>query len=665
MIAKLSGAIPPKTLTAADEILRSSLQGADLPALLATVAYLTRDPGVLRSEWRPKLDYGVAVSGLSQKDEQAVREFCFERLVQFRDRKQPAPEAPTYDDIQRVGVWMMGDAIESVLPLALEEMVDGDCDARKPRWSRKQIAPSRKFSVGIIGAGESGLLTGLRLQQADVAYEIYEKNSDVGGTWFENHYPGCRVDCNSFFYSYAFARHVWNDYYGHAKDVQAYFGEVATRNGLREHIRFNTEVTEARWLEKERLWEVSVAGPNGKTVHRHDVLVSAVGQLNRPNYPDIEGRDTFAGPHFHSARWDHAVDLSGKSVGVIGTGASALQFIPQVARQAAHVTVMARTVPWLLPTPLLHEAVSNEMRWLFEHLPSFAMWYRATLVLPGAVGMLDGVVVDPDFPPTEQAVSAKNEAARKAITEWLEQQIADRPDLRPLVIPTSPVGGKRIVRDNGTWVRTLKRQNVSVVTTPIERIAPTGVRFQDGEERKFDTLIYGTGFQASRFLFPMRVIGRNGHDLRTVWDDDDARAYLGMTVPDFPNLFILYGPNTNQVVHGGSAIMWTEFTVKYVLDAVRKLLETGARSMDVKPEVYDRFTHRIDEANRLRAWGFSKVNSWYKNSRGRATQNYPFSSAELWQRTHEVAYTDYTFDNPGDSASGEFEKPRSVARAVP
>lgn len=557
---------------------------------------------------------------------------------------------------------MMGETIEPVLPLALEEMVDGDHDARKPRWSKDLVAPTRTFSVGIIGAGESGLLTGLRLQQAGVSYAIYEKNDDVGGTWYENHYPGCRVDCNSFFYSYAFAHHVWKDYYGHAKDVQAYFAQVADRHGLREHIQFETEVTEARWLENEKVWEVTVTGPSGTSVHRHDALVSAVGQLNRPNYPDIRGRDTFAGPHFHSARWDHSVDLAGKKVGIIGTGASALQFIPQVALQTGHVTVMARTVPWLLPTPLLHEAVSPEMRWLFENLPGFAMWHRATLVIPGAVGMLDGVVVDPEFPPTERAVSAKNEAARKAITEWLEPQIADRPDLRALVIPTSPVGGKRIIRDNGSWVKTLKRDNVSVVTTPIDSITPTGVRFQDGHEHDFDVLIYGTGFQASRFLFPMRVVGRDGHDLRAVWDDDDARAYLGMTVPNFPNLFILYGPNTNQVVHGGSAIMWTEFTVKYVLDAVRTLLGTGARAMDVKHAVYEQFTQRVDEANRLRAWGFSKVNSWYKNSKGRATQNFPFSSAELWQRTHEVAYADYDFDAADESMAINAPKAkRSVA----
>jgi 4-hydroxyacetophenone monooxygenase len=538
----------------------------------------------------------------------------------------------------------MGEAIEPLVQLTLEEMVVGDRDSRRPRWSKSRIAKNRPFSVGIIGAGESGLLMAIRLRQAGVPFVIYEKNTDVGGTWFENQYPGCRVDCNSFFYSYAFVRDVWNDYYGHAKDVQAYFARVARDCGIWDHIRFDTEVTHAAWQEDTAVWEVTFTGPSGVSSSNHHVLISAVGQLNRPNYPDIKGRDAFGGPHFHSARWNHSIDLTGKRVGVIGTGASAAQFVPQIARRASHVSVLARTVPWLLPTPLLQEKVTPAQRWLLDNIPAYAMWYRATLVLPGVVGMLDGVIVDPTYPPTERAVSAKNDAARKAILEWLEPQIEDRPDLRPVLLPSSPPGAKRIIRDNGAWVKTLKRDNVSVVTTPIEEIAEQGIVFKDGTRREFDVLIYGTGFLAARFLFPMEVTGRKGARLREVWNDDDARAYLGMTVPDFPNLFILYGPNTNQVVHGGSAIMWTEFSVSYVMDAVRILLEADAKAMDVKLEVFDGFTQRVDAANRLRAWGFSAVNSWYKNSKGRVTQNFPFNTSELWQMTREVNLADYVFD---------------------
>jgi 4-hydroxyacetophenone monooxygenase len=631
-------------ITADDSSLRQNILAADLPTLLATVFYLTRDPGVLRPEWRPTLEFGVAVSGLSPEEERNAQAYCIDRLVAFRDSKRSAPQAPTYDDVQNVGRWLMGETIEPFLQLALEEMVVADHDPRRPRWLKSKISKDRSFSVGIIGGGESGLLMGIRLRQAGVPFVIYEKNTDVGGTWFENQYPGCRVDCNSFFYSYAFARQVWNEYYGHARDVQAYFAKVAKDGGIWDQIRFETEVTRAVWQEDTAAWEVTFTGPSGVASNSHDVLISAVGQLNRPNYPDIKGREAFCGPHFHSARWDHSIDITGQRVGVIGTGASAAQFIPQIASKASQVCVMARTVPWLLPTPLLHESVSSAQCWLLKNIPAYAMWYRVTLVLPGAVGMLDGVIVDPTYPPTERAVSAKNDAARKAILDWLEPRIEDRPDLRPVLLPSSPLGGKRIIRDNGAWIKTLKRDNVSVVTTPIERIAEQGVIFKDGTRREFDILIYGTGFQAARFLFPMEVTGRKGARLREVWNDDDARAYLGMTVPDFPNLFILYGPNTNQVVHGGSAIMWTEFSITYVMDAIRILLEADAKTMDIKQEVFNGFAERVDAANRLRAWGFSTVNSWYKNSKGRTTQNYPFSTYEFWQRTREVNLSDYVFD---------------------
>ena len=224
------------TITADDISLRQNIPDADLPALLATVYYLTRDIAALRPEWKPKLEFGVVVSGLTLDEEQRVRDYCLDRLRDFRDSGMTAPPAPTYDDVQNVGCWLMDEAIEPSLQLTLEEMVVPGHDHRKPRWSKTKINDGRPFSVGIIGAGESGLLTAIRLRQAGIPFVIYEKNVGVGGTWLENHYPGCRVDCNSFFYSYAFARTVWNDYYGHAKDVQAYLATVTKDTGIwRQH----------------------------------------------------------------------------------------------------------------------------------------------------------------------------------------------------------------------------------------------------------------------------------------------------------------------------------------------------------------------------------------------------------------------------------------------
>jgi 4-hydroxyacetophenone monooxygenase len=301
-------------LTADDDSLRQNILGADLPTLLATVYYLTGDARALRPEWKPALEFGIPV--LPAEEERNVRAYCFDRLAALRDSGLPMPQAPSYDDVWNVARWLMGEGSEALVQLTLEEMVVGDHDPRRPRRSKSRVAKSRPFSVGIIGAGESGLLMAIRLRQAGVPFVVYEKNGDVGGTWLENQYPGCRVDCNSFFYSYAFAREVWNDYYGHAADVQAYFARVADDGGIRGHIRFDTEVTHAAWQEDTAVWDVTSAGPCGLAIHSHHVLISAVGQLNRPNYPDIKGREKFGGPHFHSARWDHSIDLTGKRVGV-------------------------------------------------------------------------------------------------------------------------------------------------------------------------------------------------------------------------------------------------------------------------------------------------------------------------------------------------------------
>ena len=366
----------------------------------------------------------------------------------------------------------------------------------------------------------------------------------------------------------------------------------------------------------------------------------AVGQLNDPALPDIPGRDDFAGPAFHSARWDHSVDTRGKTVGVIGTGASACQFVPRLADGGAHVNLFVRTPTWLLPTEELHDKVADDTRWLMETVPAYHRWYRASKILMHAPGMLERITVDPAYAASEVAVSGLNEQLRAGFEAWMRPQLGDRDDLADVVIPTSPVGAKRILRDNGTWIRTLRRDDVTVTTGTIERIEPHGIRTTDGTLHRCDVLAYGTGFRASRFLAPVHVVGRDEADLNAIWDDD-PRAYLGMTIPQFPNMFTMYGPNTNLVVHGGSMILFSELSAKFILDAARRMLTQQRRSMEVRNTVFDEYNDRVDTINATRAWGFSAVNSWYKNSKGRVTQNYPFSIFEYWQRTDRVDEADF------------------------
>jgi 4-hydroxyacetophenone monooxygenase len=369
----------------------------------------------------------------------------------------------------------------------------------------------------------------------------------------------------------------------------------------------------------------------GEEVLDAEAVVSAVGQLNRPNLPDIPGRDSFAGPSFHSARWRHDIDLRGKRVAVIGTGASAVQFIPEIAADVGELLVFQRTPPWLGPTPEYHDEVSSGLRWLYGHVPSYSEFNRFCIFWKMGDGTLHNVRVDPEYAGTGNGISEANDFVKAMLTGYLSVEFAQRPDLLPYVVPDYPPGAKRMLRDNGVWAGALTRDNVRLVTEGIREITPTGVVTDDGEEHAVDVLVYGTGFQASKFLTPMSVTGRGGIDLHEMWAGD-ARAYLGVTVPGFPNLFCLYGPNTNIVVNG-SIIYFSECGVRYILGCLEHVLRSGAAALEVREDVHDEFNERVDAENRLMAWGWSEVNSWYKNEHGHVAQNWPFTLLEYWQRT--------------------------------
>jgi 4-hydroxyacetophenone monooxygenase len=522
-----------------------------------------------------------------------------------------------------------GADMDPYLPLLEEELAILGEDRRAPDWR----AADSDFRVTIIGAGMSGLLVAHRLQQAGIPFVIIEKNADVGGTWYENSYPGCRVDNPNHNYSYSFAqRHDWPLHFSTQDVLLDYLRRCADAFGLREHIRFDTEVVSATWSETDLHWTVVTRSSDGtEETIQSDAVVSAVGQLNRPSYPNIAGRDSFAGPSFHSARWNHELDLRGKRVAVIGTGASAVQFIPEIAPVVGELLVFQRTPPWFGPTEDYHAPVSPGQQWLYGHVPSYSEWNRFWIFWRMGDGALINVRVDDEYEPKGAAVSAINDFARMMLTEYINMEFADRPDLLEHVVPTYPVGSKRMLRDNGVWARALKRENVRLITDTIREITPTGLVMEDGTAHDVDVIIYGTGFHASKFLTPMTVTGRGGVDLHEHWNGD-ARAYLGVNIPGFPNLFCLYGPNTNIVVNG-SIVYFSECGVRYILGCLKLLHEGGHRALDIRKDIHDEFNERVDDENRRMAWGWSDVNSWYKNDLGRVAQNWPFTLLEYWQRT--------------------------------
>ena len=643
-------------ITANDEEIRDAVNGANLasflPALLPALAHATGDDSLLMNALLPDGELiRDDTAGLSSEQQTEIRRIAVDVLIDVRDGRRSFVDDTTTGDagagqLQRLmsfstGVEIHGDYVG----LMREELsVTGD-DLRAPQWRATELAPDRSFPVVVIGAGMSGILAGHRLKQAGIEFVIYEKNDDVGGTWLENTYPGCRVDVSNHVYSYSFAqRNDWPYYFSPQPELLDYFRTCADEFGVRDHVRFGHEVTAMTWSEDDQSWTLELDGPDGATTtHEASAVISAVGQLNRPNMPSITGMEDFDGPSFHSAKWDHDVDLAGKNVVVIGAGASAVQFVPHIAEETKHLSVLQRTPNWFVPVPPYHEPVADGVQWLFRHIPGYAQWYRFWLFWRSSEGLLPACAVDDDWEDTSLATGARNAELRELLEQWLFLCYADRPDLLDTVRPTYPPASKRIVLDNGSWPTTMKRDDVTLDGTPIMRIEADAVvtADADGKETRHeaDVIIYATGFQASKFLTPMEVTGTGGQNLHEVWDGD-ARAYLGVVHPGFPNLFLCYGPNTNIVVNG-SIIYFSECEVHYALGVIEMLLRDGLAAADCRQDVHDAYNVRIDEGNLKMAWGVSTVNSWYKAESGRVAQNWPFSLLEYWQQTRAPDPADY------------------------
>jgi 4-hydroxyacetophenone monooxygenase len=537
--------------------------------------------------------------------------------------------------------FMVGEPVpDEYAPMMLEEMeLDGE-DQRATRWDGVPEARRRAFHVLVIGAGMSGILAAIRLEQAGIPYTVVEKNAAVGGTWHENRYPGCRVDVPNHFYSYSFEPNEWVEFFSQRPELSAYFERVASDYGVRPHIRFEREVVSARWDEARAEWDVRLRGPGGGEERiAANAIVSAVGQLNRPFIPDIPGRERFRGASFHSAAWDERQELAGKRVAVVGSGASAFQLVPELAKVAARLTVFQRSPAWMTPNPIYHARVSEGKKWLLRHLPAYARWYRFLLFWPGSDGLLPSLVVDPSWPHQERSVNALNEEQRVMFTAYLASQLEGRPDLLAKVTPSYPPFGKRMLQDNGSWLGALKRENVELVTCGIREITESGVVDEEGVDHPADAIVFATGFHTNKFLWPMRIEGRGGVVLSERWGED-PRAYLGITVPDFPNLFCLYGPSTN-LAHAGSIIFHSECQVRYAMGCLRGLLESGKRTLDVRHDVHDAFNAKLDATLARMVWSHPGMTSWYKNSKGRVIATSPWRLVDYWRWTRDPNLADY------------------------
>ncbi|WP_201449710.1 NAD(P)/FAD-dependent oxidoreductase [Bradyrhizobium sp. Ai1a-2] len=470
----------------------------------------------------------------------------------------------------------------------------------------------------VIGAGPGGIATSVALKRAGVkSFLILERESKIGGVWRDNTYPGAACDVPSFLYSFSFEMNTqWSKVFAPQAEIRDYLERCVEKYGLRRHILCDTEVVRLGFDETTSRWIVTTA--TGKVI-KTSVVLTAVGQLNRPAVPKLSGIETFSGPHFHSARWDHHVELEGKSVAVIGAGASAIQVVPHVAKIAARLTVFQRSPPWVMPKP--DRAYSDSEKWRFKWLPLLARASRAKLYWSYERGhdkVIAGTKLNKAMEVTARAIIAK---------------IKD-PALRKTVTPDYPLGCKRILLSN-EWYPALAQDNVKVTAEGIERVTPTAIVTKDGGKHPVDAIIYCTGFKSTEFLLPMEIVGRDNKRLHDIWKDG-AEAYRGSSVPGFPNLFMIYGPNTTVP---SSAIFMIECQVNYVIKFVKRILRDEL-VFEVKREPMRRFNEMIQHRAQRYAW-MSSCNNWFKSASGKLVNNWPSPTLKFFLLTRVLDAQNY------------------------
>jgi cation diffusion facilitator CzcD-associated flavoprotein CzcO len=486
---------------------------------------------------------------------------------------------------------------------------------------------SRTTSIAIIGTGFGGLGMAIRLKRVGFHnLTLFEKADDVGGCWRDNTYPGAACDVPSHLYSYSFAQNTeWSRRFAPQAEIHQYLRDTADKFGIVPHIRFNAEVTALEFVEATATWAITL---EDGSAHVADVIITATGLLSRPLIPGIPGIDTFEGEQFHSATWNHDYDLTGKSVAVVGTGASAIQFVPAIAPHVAHLKLFQKDAAHVIPKP--DYAYAPIARTAFRRIPGLqrlSRWLTYWQLEPRGAAFTR-------FP---QLLTLVDRRFRRNISR---QVVNDA--LRTKLTPEDPIGCKRILISND-YYGALTRDNVDVVTSPITEVTPSGITTSDGLGHDVDAIIYGTGFSATEVLGPMHVTGRNGRVLRDAWHDG-AEAHLGISVAGFPNLFLLYGPNTG--LSHSSVVLMLEAQINYVLQAVKRLAKGDIAWLDVQSTAQAGSNAALQERIRTSVWA-SDCDSWYKTATGKNTIQWPGFTFEYAMRTRRLNESDFHLEPAG------------------
>ena len=620
--------------------LSSAIAEGDIRVLLMVLVHMTGDERWLEPPYKPRRDVRLIPdpqAGLPPGIQDEIRAAVL-KLFAHGDPK-PVIADPGNDLMLRMMCATLDENVApEYAPLMREEMGFIPRDAR---WTKRP--PDERLvqhQVLIVGAGVCAIALGVALDRLGVPYTIVEKNDELGGTWYVNRYPGCGVDTPNHSYSFSFGeRNPWTRYFAQRQELLDYLRKVALEHGIRKHIRLNTKLTSSRWDEAKRRWISTLRTSNGEEIFESSTLVSAIGQLNDPSSTYFKGEEGFKGLILHSALWSDDVKLDGKRVAVIGTGATAMQLVPAIADRVASLAVYQRTAQWARPVEGLSDPIGSGAQWLLAHLPFYVQWYRFNMFWRYGDGLLPFLRKDPNWPHPDRAVNKGNDRHREELTNFILSELKDRPDLVKKCVPTYPPYGKRILLDNN-WFRTLTRPNVELVTDGIDHFAPDGIVTSDGKLRPADIVVTSTGFKVSEMAARLNLTGRGGKNLRAAWANDNPTAYLGLTVPDFPNLFVMLGPNAGPA-HGGSVIFQSECQSRYISACLVEMIERGIAAIDVHRDAHDEYIRKVDAEHEQLIWSHPGMTTYYRNKQGRVFSAMPWRFVDYWAMTHDPDLDQY------------------------
>ena len=644
-------------LGASDETIEDAVQYADPLVLRGLVYQLTGDERLATG-----VTVDTVVSGFRSKqvvgdpdDVALIRRKAADFLKSCRDAGAHEVSFGPAERLRRsLGLTAGTDVPSGELEMWVEQL-GLEPHVRGLAWSRpptpEQLAD---FSVLVIGAGMGGLNAAVQLQEAGIPFRIVEKNSAVGGTWYENRYPGARVDTPSRIFTHVFgADFPYPSPYCEQAENEKYINWIADHFDLRRHITFDTEVESSVWDDATSTWNLIAVGPDGTQTLTANAVITAVGFLSRPNIPKIEGIENFGGEHFHTARWPASLDVTGKRVAVVGSGCTGYQLVPKLAADAdvEHIYMFQRTPNWVYDTPGYLSPYPDQMGWLDRNFPYFTNFVRFSYswaMRPSETAPANEI--DPNFE-DPHAVSAANKELRDQRLAFMEKKLGSRPDLFKAMLPDAPPMSARpvLVDKDYSIYDAILRDNVTLVPEGISHVTEDAIVMADGTEVPVDIIVLATGFRANDFLWPMEIRGRDGVTVEQLWEKDGARAYLGNSMPGFPNFFMLYGPNTNANI-GFAAIHLEELVTRFALKCIEQLIVSGKRTVEVTEEGYWKYNDALDEAASTKVYLDRRANNYFTNEHGRSATNGAFDARLLWEWLRDPSSEQPTTPRTDDEA---------------